>query len=259
MWALAFSIFAGLKWITWWQARDRVAHDFRRSLAYLLAWPGMDAEIFLDSRAPPSKPPMGEWLWAIFKTIVGIVLIWLVARRTPPEDALLQGWVGLFGLAFLLHFGGFHLISLFWRTAGIQADPIMAEPIKSRSLSEFWGKRWNLGFRQLAHDLIFRSLYRRVGTSGAGMLVFLVSGLVHDLVISFPARGGYGLPTAYFTLQGLGVALERSHLGDKLGLQDGIRGWLFMFVMTTGPAFCLFHPPFVLRVIVPFMHAIRAL
>jgi hypothetical protein len=259
MWALAFSIFAGLKWITWWQARKNIPHSALRSLAYLLAWPGMDAETFLDPRAVPPKPQFQEWLWASLKTAFGIALLWVVARWIPPQKLLLQGWIGLFGLIFLLHFGSFHLIALFWRALGVQADPIMNAPIRSKSLSEFWGKRWNLGFRQLAHDLIFRPFHRRTGVATAGFLVFIASGLVHDLVISLPARGGYGLPTGYFTLQGLGVMLERSPAGRSLGLQQGVRGWLFMFVVAAAPAFWLFHPPFVLRVIIPFMRAVRAI
>ena len=135
----------------------------------------------------------------------------------------------------------------------------MSKPILSKSLSEFWGKRWNLGFRQLAHDLIFRPLHKHTGVAAAGMLVFVASGLIHDLVISMPARGGYGLPTAYFMLQGLGVTLERSGFGRSLRLQRGPIAWIFMFVVIAAPAFWLFHPPFVRRVIIPFMHAIHAL
>src|SRR6266567_2916778 len=67
-------------------------------------------------------------------------------------------------------------------------------PLCSKSLSEFWGKRWNLGFHQLSHDLIFRPLHRSLGAGGGGFLVFIVSGLLHDLIISVPSRGGYGLP-----------------------------------------------------------------
>ncbi len=89
--------------------------------------------------------------------------------------------------------------------------------------------------------------------------MFVVSGLMHDLVISVPARGGYGLPTAYFVLQGLGVLIERSFFGKQFGLRGGVRGWLFMVVITAGPAFFLFHPPFVLRVIIPFMKWLHAL
>ena len=259
MWALSFGIFAGLKWMTWWKARTRVAHSAGRSVAYLMTWPGMDAETFLDSDKHPQAPSSQEWLWAALKTALGGGLLWIVARRIPAEQDLLRGWIGLFGLIFLLHFGSFHLIALFWQAMGIDAEPIMSKPILSKTLSEFWGKRWNLGFRQLAHDLIFRPLYKRIGVATAGLLVFLASGLIHDLVISLPARGGYGLPTGYFMLQGLGVTLERSTLGRRLWLQKGALAWIFMVVITAGPAFWLFHPPFVSRVILPFMRAIHAL
>jgi len=259
MWTLSFAIFFGLKWITWWEARGLEPHTALRSLAYLMAWPGMDADTFLDSQQHHSAHELREWLWAALKTGWGIVLLWVIARRVPEQEPLLQGWIGLFGLIFLLHFGSFHLIALFWQACGVMARPIMSKPIQSKTLSEFWGKRWNLGFRQLAYELIFRPLHKRIGAAAASLLVFLASGLIHDLVISLPARGGYGLPTAYFILQGLGVALERSGLGKRLGLQKGLPAWIFLIVVAGAPAFWLFHPPFVLRVIVPFMHAIRAL
>ena len=259
MWALSFAIFAGLKWMTWWKARNRVAHSAGRSIAYLVAWPGMDAEAFLDAGKHSAKPNAREWVWATVKTALGVALMWMVARRIREQQALLRGWTGLLGLIFLLHFGSFHLIALFWQAMGIDAQPIMSKPILSKTLSEFWGKRWNLGFRQLAHDLIFRPLYKRVGVAAAGLLVFVASGLIHDLVISLPARGGYGLPTGYFILQGLGVTLERSDLGRRIGLQEGPVAWIFLVIVTAAPAFWLFHPPFVLRVILPFMRAVHAL
>lgn len=259
MWALSFAIFAGLKWLTWWNARSCVSHSAGRSVAYLVAWPGMDADSFLDVSRRPATPILKDWLWAALKTALGAVLMWIVARCIPEEQDLLRGWTGLFGLILLLHFGSFHLIALFWQAMGIDAEPIMSKPILSKTLSEFWGKRWNLGFRRLAHEFIFRPLYRRTGVAVAGLLVFAASGLIHDLVISLPARGGYGLPTAYFILQGLGVTLERSTLGRRLGLQTGVSGWLFMLLVTAAPVFWLFHPPFVMRVILPFMHAIHAL
>jgi hypothetical protein len=259
MWALSFAIFAGLKWMTWWKAATRVAHSTGRSLAYLVAWPGMDADAFLDPDRHPIKPTAQAWLWAILKTVLGVALLWVVARRIPEPQVLLRGWTGLFGLIFLLHFGSFHLLALFWQAMGVDAEPIMSEPILAKTLSEFWGRRWNLGFRQLAHDLIFRPLHKCAGVAAAGLLVFVASGLIHDLVISLPAGGGYGLPTGYFILQGLGVTLERSASGRRLGLQKGRTAWIFMVIVTAAPAFWLFHPPFVLRVIIPFMHAIHAL
>jgi len=259
MWILSLSIYISLKWLTWWRSRSRIPHPAWRSVAYLLAWPGMDADAFLDARQRATSPASIAWLWATFETIVGATLLWVAARSAPPGQPLIRGWTGMLGLILILHFGTFQLVALVWQSLGVKAEPIMSAPRRSTSLGEFWGKRWNLGFHQLAHELIFRPLYRRLGPDTAGFLVFMVSGLIHDLVISLPARGGYGLPTLYFLLQGAGVTVEHSRLGKRLGLGLGARGWCFMMMFLVLPVFGLFHPWFVLRVILPFMRAIHAL
>jgi len=259
MWLLAVTIFAGLKWLTWWKARRQIRQARWRSVAYLMAWPGMDPDSFLDSERHANRPTFEAWLWAILKTALGAIFLWAVARLVPESDGLSRGWVGMLGLILLLHFGSFQILALAWQRAGVAATPIMCVPLRSRSLSEFWGKRWNLGFRQLSHDLIFRPLHGVLGVGGAAFLVFVISGLVHDLVISVPAKGGYGLPTFYFVVQWAGVAVERSHVGKRFGLGRGVSGWIFTAVITAAPAFCLFHAPFVRSVILPFMKAIGAL
>jgi hypothetical protein len=258
MWALAFAIFFGLKWATWWRARNSVSHSPWRAAAFLLAWPGTDAKSFLDETRHPRAPRFADWLSAILKTILGAGLLWFVARSCTATRPLLRGWTGMIGLVFLLHFGVFHILALVWQHLGVQAAPIMRAPHRARSLSEFWGKRWNLGFRQLAHDLVFQPLHKYIPAGFASLLVFVVSGLIHDLVISVPARAGYGLPTAYFTLQGLGMVVERSSFGRQIGLGKGFRGFLFFLSIVAAPLFWLFHPPFVLRVIVPFMRAVHS-
>jgi alginate O-acetyltransferase complex protein AlgI len=200
----------------------------------------------------------GEGFLAVLKILLGSALIWAGVRFTLPTNPLLAGWTGMVGTILLLHFGLFHLLALAWRSAGIPVTPLMRAPLLSRSLGDFWGERWNTAFNKLAFTLLFRPLRRLVGTRTATMLVFLVSGLIHDLVISIPARGGYGLPTLYFLLQGIGILFERTHFARRCGLNHGIRGWLFTIVLTGGPVFWLFHPPFVRNVILPFLKAIGA-
>jgi len=160
MWILSLAIYLSLKALTWWGARTRVPHAAWRSLAYLLAWPGMDADAFLDARQHVSPPVARAWLWATFETTLGAILFWVVPRSIPLGQPLLRGWTGMVGLILLLHFGSFQIVALLWQSLGVKAEPIMSAPLRSTSLAEFWGKRWNLGFRQLAHELIFRPLYR---------------------------------------------------------------------------------------------------
>jgi predicted DCC family thiol-disulfide oxidoreductase YuxK len=259
MWAMAFALYAGCKWLTYSQARVSIEQiDPRRALAYLLAWPGMDAAAFLSGGDHVERPSWTEWLLAALKTGLGFGVTWVVARDLLPVSPLVAGWVGMVGAVFILHFGTFHLLSLAWRSVGINALPVMRNPARSCSLAEFWGRRWNTAFHELASRFTFRPLRAFVGSTYASLLVFVASGLIHELVISVPARGGYGLPTGYFVLQGLGVAGERTSLGRRLGLGKGWRGWTFTVLATTLPAFWLFHPPFVRNVIVPMLAVIGA-
>src|ERR1700723_3290898 len=98
MWALSFAIFFSLKWLTWWRARTRVSHPAWRSLAYLFAWPGMDAASFLDANEQVSPPRFPAWLWATLETALGAVLLWIVARSLPGAEPLLRGGTGMLGL-----------------------------------------------------------------------------------------------------------------------------------------------------------------
>jgi alginate O-acetyltransferase complex protein AlgI len=162
-------------------------------------------------------------------------------------------------MILILHFGLFKLASGGWRALRVDAAPIMNRPLRSTSVSEFWGRRWNAAFNDLAVRLIFRPVARRTTVFAATLIAFAASGLIHELVISLPAGAGFGLPTAYFLVQGLGVLAERSPAGKRLRLGSGIAGWVFTIVVVAGPAYWLFHPPFVRQVIVPFMKAIGAL
>jgi len=258
MWILAAAIFFGYKWQSWWQVRTISGAALSRSVGFLFGWPGMDAATFLDPERHTYRPKAKEWSWAIAKTASGVLLLWGVARRIPTGRELLTGWVAMLGIILVLHFGTFHILSLLWRSAGVNARPIMQAPLSATSLSDFWGRRWNLGFRQLTHRLIFQPARMRSGVVTATLLSFLASGVIHELVISLPARGGYGLPTCYFVFQGLGVLFERSMPGKRLGLSSGIRGWLFAVFCAGAPAFSLFHPWFVRSVILPFLTAIGA-
>ena len=259
MWTMALALFGACKWLTYLRVRRRISKNDRpRMLGYLLAWPGMDASAFLAPADSVARPAAFEWVMAVVKIVFGAALTWVAARAALPEHPMLTGWVGMIGAIFVLHFGTFHLLSLMWRRAGIDAVPLMRNPMRSTSLGEFWGRRWNTAFHELASRFTFTPLRPSVGVMGATMTTFLASGLIHELVISVPAGGGYGLPTGYFMLQGLGVAGERSRLGRWLGLGCGWRGWVFTVIVTAGPAFWLFPPPFVNNVILPMMSVIGA-
>lgn len=252
MWALAGLVYVGCKVVT---VFEMVAVPNRRLWTYLLLWPGMNVRQFFSVR-PDAVVATREWYASIGKLIVGAILLWLIVRWVPAQDDLLRGWLGMIGLIMVLHFGMFHLLSLTLRRAGIDAEPLMNEPLKSQTVAEFWSKRWNTAFNQLTHRFVFRKVVGRIGVASAVLLTFGVSGLIHDLVISVPARGGYGLPTVYFLIQGAAVIAERSKIGRTFGLGIGKFGRVFTICVIALPAFWLFHPLFVRNVMLPFLRAI---
>jgi predicted DCC family thiol-disulfide oxidoreductase YuxK len=261
MWLMAFAIFFGCKWLTLGNAVQRVGRVCPfRATAYLLAWPGMDAARFLSPDLAPRcsrSAMMKSAALSVIRILLGSLLIFAVARHTT--EALLAGWIGMVGMILVLHFGLFELVSMGWRALRVDAAPIMNRPLRSTSVSDFWGRRWNAAFNDLAVRLVFRPVSRHTSVFAAALIAFAVSGLIHELVISLPAGAGFGLPTAYFLAQGLGILAERSSAGKRLRLGSGISGWAFTMIIVAGPAFFLFHPPFVRQVIVPFMRAIGAL
>lgn len=259
MWTLAVALFLGCKWLTWSRARREGADPGRlRSLGYLFLWVGMDPRPFFKTDHIAIAPGALDWASAWSKTLGGAALIWGGARLAFEIGPAWGGWTGMIGIAFMLHFGAFHLMALAWRRIGVDAKPIMRSPALATSLSEFWSERWNRAFNDLAHGLLFRPSMRRLGVTGATLLVFLASGLIHDLVISLPAGGGFGLPTLYFLLQGLAVLLVRSRVGKRWKLNRGALGWLTTALVTLGPVALLFHPPFIETVILPFLETLNA-
>jgi hypothetical protein len=257
MWVLAGGEFLLLKLLTLAEASTRLSLSWK--IGYVFAWPGMNIGEFSSARPAHVRADGGELLFALGKCLLGVTAFgWAAAnfRHAPP---LVTGWVAMMGVVFCLHFGGLHLVSWCWRRAGVLARPIMRAPIMATSLAEFWGERWNVAFADAARRLLFRPLARRAGTRIAGLGVFLVSGLVHETVISLPARGGWGGPTLYFLLQAAGMAAEKSKAGQAAGLGRGLRGWTWTLLITALPVPLLFHAPFVERVIVPFVGRVGVL
>ncbi len=234
-------------------------HNLQQAAAWLVFVPTLNPEAFLGRRlAANEKPTAGQWVFASAKAMIGAGLLFVAAPKFVGTQPMLAGWVAMVGMILLLHFGLLELIVLAWRRGGRDVQTLMNRPISATSLSEFWGRRWNTPFRDFAYAQVFRPVCRGWNAQAATIASFVFSGLIHELAISVPAGGGYGLPFGYFVVQGIGVSIERAGVKRGWALRSGLGGWLFAAVFLIPGTAILFHPPFVRNVIVPIVEGIGA-
>jgi hypothetical protein len=246
-------LWAGKAHMTWKYRRAVQAASPLRLVPWVMLWPGMDIRRYLVPGAVVERPTPYELVRAGSCVVAGYLLLTVAPRYVSRDWPHLAGWVGLVGLSYLSFFGAFHWLSIAHRWLGVYAQPIFNRPGHGKNIGDFWGRRWNMGVRDLLFETTFAPLTRRWGPLPALWAGFFVSGLLHELVISLPARGGYGLPTLYFFIQAAGITLMRTPLGKRLHIRSGFRGWLFGFVVAGLGSYLLFHPPFIRRVMVPMV------
>jgi hypothetical protein len=209
-----------------------------------LMWPGMDPERMRRSKATDADAyPLQRglaWLYA------GLALL-LIAVFLPVASQWL-GWIGTIALLMAIHFGVSQIATTGFRLSGRGVRALFDQPLRAGTLNEFWTRRWNLPFVEMNRRLFLPGLLRRFGIRGAVMGVFLVSGLLHEMAISYPAGAGWGLPMAYFALQGLLVLTER-----RLGIRSKIFTWSAILV----PLPLVFTAAFRGALIVPMLAGLR--
>jgi alginate O-acetyltransferase complex protein AlgI len=256
-WLLAAAVYAGFKWLAFANSRKARTASLGESAAFLFLWPGMDADAFFTPREVP-QPSVREVAMAATLTLAGVLLLLALPSLESHWPIEIRGWLGLIGLALLLLFGVSQLISIAWRLVDVDAQPIMNKPLRATSLADFWGSRWNLAFHDIGRIFVWHPIAKRSGALLATIVVFVFSGLVHDLVMSVPLlwredvlHAGLGLPTLYFAIQCGGVLLERSPTGKRMGLSRGWRGRVYAAVVVLAPLGLLFHQPFLQNVVLP--------
>jgi alginate O-acetyltransferase complex protein AlgI len=220
---------------------------------FSLGWPGMRPSTFAEVFGAPKR----RWAELINQGLknlsAGLLLIlmawWISSANIGAASSSIHLWIIsiilLPGLSLLLHFGLFNVLAGFWRGVGAETHALFRNPLKSTSLSEFWGRRWNLAFSEMTALVVFRPLRNVVGPRMATMTAFLFSGLLHELAISVPAQAGYGLPFLYFLLHALAMQIE--HALSKRGIRiDAVpwRGRLWTIAWLIIPLPMLFHRPF---------------
>lgn len=224
-----------------------------RWLGFVVGWPGMQPKPFA---LPPRGrlKDAGELAWrGVRRLLVGLALVGIAYLLHRLTGSLLLATLPLLpGLSLILHFGIFNLVAGFWRRLGVGVGALFRAPLLSQSLTEFWGRRWNLAFSEMTALAVFRPLVARIGQTPALLASFFCSGLLHELAISVPVRAGFGLPLLYFAIHGGLMFLERdlARRGRPITGRFG-RAWTIFWLILPLPI--LFHQPFLRGIVWPLI------
>jgi Membrane bound O-acyl transferase family len=169
-----------------------------------------------------------RFLLALGVCICAYWLYWnrLRAFRLPP---ILLSYLGAIMLWIVSEALGAAVLFLAIPWGSLLPLPHGASPPLARSVSDFWGRRWNVWVSDWFRQIIFFPLQAHPVV--ALLLVFLTSGVLHELVINVPlyvvtGRNCFGSMSLYFLLQALGILIERRSRHRRLRL---LLMWLFVF------------------------------
>lgn len=198
--------------------------DFRAYLAYLT-----NIGLFVLRRA--DAEPVGSRRENALRLVQGILLmaggflllqgLYLVAWRDWPfaVEHVFKG-IGF----FLGVLGMFELLTVLPRLLGAPARIPHLAPFAARTPADFW-RRYNRLIQQFLHENVFKPLGGRRQPVAATLLVFFVSGLIHEYLFSLAAGHFQGYQITFFMVQGLAVAAT---------LRIKPRGWtIFPWIAAT--------------------------
>jgi hypothetical protein len=148
---------------------------------------------------------------ALFGVAVAVYywLYWYLVRRFDLRGPVLGYLAAPFLLLLAECVSG--LTTLIWRVIGDVPRPLLNNPPLARGLADFWGRRWNLWFSDWFRYAIFDRFRRR--PVFALLLVFAISGVMHEVVVNAPlyfvtGRVLFGSMMLYFMIQPVGVVIE---------------------------------------------------
>jgi hypothetical protein len=202
--------------------RSIVLRDYYR---FLIPFPVLSA-VYPDHKRRLLRPE-SPWpqVLRLFGGIVGFTIAHL-ALRNLSRVALVRSSFALNHAVMLLTFVlGIESLSRalcgLERLAGFDTTPIIRNAYLSRTVSEFW-RRYN----SRIHDWLFRNVFQATGGRRAPvrslLLVFLVSGVFHEVMFALATSRLTGYQLAFFMIQGP-AALASGRL-ERLARRGGIAG-----------------------------------
>jgi hypothetical protein len=216
-----------LKVVDFWRHRAGPGRGggLRDYLRFLVPFPALsvvypDHKRRLAHREPPG-PQVVRVVAGSMGVVAGLVLLGLISGAAPLRSHPALGHAVVLVL-FVVTVESLSRASCgLERLAGFDTTPIIRDAYVSRTVTEFW-RRYN----DRVHDWFYRNVFRPAGGRRAPIratvLVFLVSGLLHEAVFGIATSRFDGTQLAFFLLQA--PAALASGRFERLARRGGIAG-----------------------------------
>jgi Membrane bound O-acyl transferase family len=215
--------------------RDRRRWSWRRRAWLMLSvWDSRQA-IFVEDRFD-----LRAWLSALGFGVLAMalgVVAWWASSQPVTATMLLLRWLagGLFAYAT---FDALHALLIgLNRMLAVVVPPFHRHPLRSRSLAEFWGERWNLIIHQALARHVFMPFARRRHAKLGFMLAFLASAAIHFWLMFAALNAVVALCMgAFFLVQGVLIGVER-RLGVRQWQPRWGHVWTVLAILLPSPLF----------------------
>jgi hypothetical protein len=213
---------------------------------YGVVWPGVATQPFArrSSRDPAALALAGQGMGVASIGVTAWIAVWHSAIGPTT-----RGWLGVAILLGTFHLGLSDVVTGGLRAAGFPVRRLFDAPLRSRSLREFWSRRWNVAFVQMNQIVVLPHARPWLGQR-AWIAGFLASGLLHELAISVPVGTGFGGPMVYFTLQAVATGAE-GRLRIARWHPSFARLWTWAWLLAPLPL--LFHRAFRDAIVLPLV------
>lgn len=220
-------------------SRDPVARPPSFRLIQALVLHDLRRDRFSQVGARP-RLELGLLASAVLNVGVSLALLQVAVFRAPGLDAP-WSWLSRYGaglgLAYFGVQGALHAFQFVYRCAGLDPSPLHRHPILSRSIGEFWGRRWN----RVVGAWLFATFYRPIARRGrprlALVLTFTSSALLHFYFTWVAVGLEWGLVMACFFLLQIPLLLAERRWRQERWPSPLRRAWTLAWLALASPLF----------------------